>query len=62
LNNVSIITAPAMGVGLLSGEKNDLVQNLLSLALGPKDSQQCACGNSGDASGNPGKQQKEGKT
>src|ERR1017187_10479573 len=42
LTNVSIITTPAIGVGLLSGEKTDLVQNLLSLAVGPKDSQQFA--------------------
>ena len=31
LNNVSIITAPAMGQGLLGGEKCDLVQYLLRL-------------------------------
>jgi hypothetical protein len=42
LNNVPIITAPAMGQGLLGGEKCDLVQYLLSLAFVPKDSQQCA--------------------
>jgi hypothetical protein len=60
LNSVSIITAPAMGQGLLGGEKCDLVQYLLRLNVwNQRIVSSVLAGTREKQAGNPGKHQKE---